>query len=150
MNCKTKILEKFAFGLILFTMCALVQGCNGDPIREKLTGDGVKYWDAYNRETGAIEGAYRFSADGSCIWMANGRNGRYYYMPDDVIASETWTLKQDFLTYCDRRNSIISISDDTLILRFLSPQGFLDTLTKSQDQSDVGVPPNKLKRKIDD
>ncbi len=124
---------------------ATVLGCYNNPIEKKLLGDGVKYWDVHDRETSRVDGAYRFAKDGSCISMIYGSNGsRHYYTYSDMTWDEVWTLEDRILSCCNWHDSILYISEDRLILQNLdSPVIF----TKSLDQSDIGVPPSKLKPK---
>ena len=133
---------------LLLILIATVLGCNSNPIEKKLLGDGVKYWDVHDRETSRVDGAYRFAKDGSCIGMINGRNGhRHYYMPNDAVRDEVWSLQDSILNFCNWRSSILYISDDTLILQNLDLPVLPIIFTKSLDQSDLGVPPSKLKHK---
>ncbi len=134
--------------LLLLTITSFSFGCNNSPIREKLLGASVKYWDVCNDETGRIEGAYRFAEDGSCIWMINSRKGpRHYYMAEDVQRDEVWSLDDSILTFRNWHVRILYISEDTLIMKDLDFPSLPIILTKSLDQSDLGVPPSKLKPK---
>ncbi len=129
---------------LLLILVATVLGCYNNPIEKKLLGDGVKYWDVHNRETSHVDGAYRFAEDGSCIWMINGSNGhRHYYMADDVLTDEVWSLNDNVLTYCNWTDRIIYISGDTLVLQNMDYSPVPAIFTKSIDQSDIGPPPKQ-------